>query len=162
MRCASSLAVALALLAVPAAAFPEGEFAATDPAARVLVERTDEGRLHVEIEAPDFGAPLRAELVARANGVTFEEPPAPRGFVDRLVSRRAERLPFEGRRLAWATRVEESLVVTTLEVDRGGHPDLRRAELALTATGELRLELWRYAGMTAAAGPRLVLPRVER
>jgi hypothetical protein len=154
--------MALSLLAAPAMAFPEGEFATTEPVARVLVERTDDGRLHVEIDAPDFGAPLRAELVPRANGTTYEEPLAPRGFFDRLVSRRAERLPFEGRRLAWATRVEERLVVTTLEVDQGGHPDLRRAELALTETGELRLELWRYAGMAAAAGPRLVLPRVER
>ncbi|MFW5835175.1 MAG: hypothetical protein ACOCYE_13870, partial [Pseudomonadota bacterium] len=157
-----ALAVALLWLATPAAAFPEGSFAAPERDARVLVERTDDGGLRVELEAPDFGAPLRADLVPRADGTIFEEPLAPRGFLDRLVSRRAERLPFEGRRLVWAARMEESLVVTTFEVDHGGHPDLRRAELSITEADELRLALWRYAGMTAAPGPRLVLQRVER
>jgi hypothetical protein len=158
----TALAVVLALSTIPALALPLGEFAVADGSARVLVEHIDEGRLHVEIEAPDFGTPLRAELVPRSNGVTYEEPLAPRGFLDRLVSRRAERLPFEGRRLAWATLEGESLVVTTLEVDGHGRPDLRRAELALTEAGRLQLEVWRYAGMTAAPGPRLVLERIAR
>ncbi len=155
------LALLLGLVAGAASAMPEGRFASTDGAAAVTLQRVADGAIRVEIRIEPFGEPLTASLVPRPGGLVYEEPAARVGWMDRLMSRRADRLPFDGRRLTWATRVDGSLVVTTLQVDQGGRPDLRRAHLATTDDGRLRVELWRYVDMEAVAASPVVLERAS-
>ena len=159
MRLGAVLAIVGALGATAAEAMPEGRFATADGGARVLLQRVADGALRVEIDVPAFGPLLQVSLVPRPDGRVFEEPAAPAGWMDRLMSRQPERLPFDGRRLAWATQMEDALVVTTLQVDASGRPDLRRAALSLTDDTTLRLDLRRYADMEVVPGPHLQLER---
>ncbi|TVQ29140.1 MAG: hypothetical protein EA356_17365 [Geminicoccaceae bacterium] len=157
----SALTVVLAawLWAGPIQAMPEGRFVSPDGGTTVFVGRTAEAGLRIELAIAAWDAPLRVSLMPRRHGRSFEEPAAPLGWFDRLMSRQPERLPFDGQRLVWATLADDALVVNALQVDRQGHPDLRRARLVPADDDGLRLELWRYGEMDAVAGPSLLLQR---
>jgi hypothetical protein len=160
MRTLVAAAAALALGSGAAAAMPEGRFATADGSATAVVQRLAEGRVRVEVNAPGLAKPMILELAHRPGGRVLEEPAAPLGWFDRLMSRRPERLPFDGRQLGWAVEVEGGLIVNTLQVDGAGRPDLRRALLALDDGDTLRLELWGFTTADDATSAQLRLARV--
>ncbi|NBB71066.1 MAG: hypothetical protein GVY33_12225 [Alphaproteobacteria bacterium] len=156
-----ALLVVLLLAAAPAAALPEGRFAAADGASEVRLERGDEGHLRLEVSSPPLETSVEAELVRDAETGVWQQAGRAAGWWARLVGSAGPALPFDGERLAFAREEGERLIATTLEVDERGRPTMVRLALAPTDTG-VSLEIRRFRGVTVQAHAPVRLERVQR
>ena len=153
--------LALVLLAVgPAAAFPEGGFAARDGASEVRVVRPEAGRIDLTVTAPFLRATVDATLVHDPETGLWHQPERSRGWLARLMGSRPPALPFQGNRLVFAREEDDTLVATTLEVNERGRPTLVRLAVAPDDDGA-SLEIRRFGEAGVQTSAPLRLERVE-
>jgi len=156
----------LFLSAAPAAALPEGHFAAADGASEVRLDRGEQGQLRLEVSSPPLATTVEAELVRdEATGV-WQQAQRRAGWWARLVGSTGPALPFDGERLVFAREEDERLIATTLEVDERGRPTMVRLALALApadadADAGVSLEIRRFRGVTVQAHAPVRLERVR-
>jgi hypothetical protein len=155
----ATLSTLVLLAAAPAAALPEGHFAAADGASEVRLDRGAEGHLRLEVASPPLETTVAAELVRDADTGVWQQAERRAGWWARLVGSTGPALPFDGERLVFAREEDARLIATTLEVDERGRPTMVRLALAPTDAG-LSLEIRRFRGVTVQAHAPVRLERV--
>ncbi len=132
----------LLVVATPAAAV-QGLYRSGDGSVRVSVNRIADNGIEVVFEGTRLGAAQVFTLYPDSDQDLLVEKAATLGWFERLMGREAERLPFDGKRLAFARETADRLVMTTLVVDDRGRPTLDRVVLA-AAGDKARLEHQRF------------------